>query len=175
MHSTPALEAVMDLGGDDIDDEDEEEENAQGKKPEEEKEPEPVATPEAVEPETKRRKDRIVKVEEKKTVKLQRKPVAIEKGHEPVEMEVKEGTAICMTPNFAFFLCTLNDFIDLNYCIVMVIIRSSCFFNSKKLILFFVNLLVFLQLSNDLQNIVRMHGIMNLVGNNPQSLAVLKN
>ncbi|XP_074616816.1 uncharacterized protein LOC141876217 [Acropora palmata] len=90
VHSTPALEAVMDLGGDDNDDDDEEEENVQGKKPEEEKEPEPVATPEAVEPETKRRKDRIVKVEEKKTIKLQRKPVAIEKGHEPVEMEVKE-------------------------------------------------------------------------------------
>lgn len=167
----------MDLGGDDNDDDDEEEENVQGKKPEEEKELEPVATPEAVEPETKRRKDRIVKVEEKKTVKLQRKPVAIEKGHEPVEMEVKEGTAICMTPDFAFFLCALNDFSDMKYCIVMIIISSSRLgkvfsFNYIKLILFFVNLLVFLQLSNDLQNIVCMHSIMNLVGNNPQ---ILKN
>lgn len=106
----------MDLGGDDNDDEDEDEENAQGKKLEEEKESEPVATPEAVEPETKRRKDRIVKVEEKKTVKLQRKHVVIEKDHEPVEMEVKEGTAICKTPDFAFFLCTINDFSDVNYC-----------------------------------------------------------
>ena len=38
--------------------------------------------------------------------------------------------------------------------------------------LLFVNLLVFLQLSNDLQNTVRMHSIMDLVGNNPQ---ILKN
>ena len=92
VHSTPALEAVMDLGADDNDEEVEEEERKPEKKVEEEKESMAVQTPEAKEPEGKRRKDRIVKVEEKKTIKLQRKPVVMQKELEPVKMEVDEGT-----------------------------------------------------------------------------------
>ena len=87
----------MDLGGDDDDEKEaEEEEKKTEQKVEEETElapaPAPAQTPEAVEPEGKRRKDRIVKVEEKKTIKLQRKTVVIEKEHEPVKMDVEEGT-----------------------------------------------------------------------------------
>ena len=93
VHSTPALEAVMDLGADDNDEEVEEEERKPETKVEEEKESMAVQTPEAIkEPEGKRRKDRIVKVEEKKTIKLQRKPVVMQKELEPVKMEVDEGT-----------------------------------------------------------------------------------
>ncbi|XP_068725286.1 apoptotic chromatin condensation inducer in the nucleus-like [Montipora capricornis] len=98
VHSTPALEAVMDIGGDDHDDE-EDEEMPQGKKKEEEKEPEPIKKPETKQPESKRRKDRIVKVEEKKTVKLQRKPIVIEKDHEPVQMELEEEPQVQITDN----------------------------------------------------------------------------
>jgi len=50
-----------------------------------------VTTPEVKE-EGKRRKDRIVKVEEKKTIKLQRKPVVMEPEPETAKMEVEEGT-----------------------------------------------------------------------------------
>lgn len=93
MHSTPALEAVMDLGGDDDDEKEiEDEEKKTEEKAEEEKDPAPVQTPEITEPETKKRKERIVKVEEKKTIKLQRKPIVIEKEQETIKMEVEEGT-----------------------------------------------------------------------------------
>lgn len=92
VHSTPALEAVMDLGADDNEEDEQEEEKKTEQKVEEEKEPVTDATPGAKESEGKRRKDRIVKVEEKKTIKLQRKPVVIEKDLEPVKMEVEEGT-----------------------------------------------------------------------------------
>lgn len=83
----------MDLGGDDNDEEEEEEERtAEGKVEPEEREPVPVHTPDAKEPEGKRRKDRIVKIEEKKTIKLQRKTAIVEMEHEHVKMEVEEGT-----------------------------------------------------------------------------------
>jgi len=90
----------MDLGGDDNDEEEEEEEKKPKQEVEEEKESAAVPAPETKEPENKRRKDRIVKVEEKKTIKLQRKPVVIEKENEPIEMEVEEGTVSCLKTTY---------------------------------------------------------------------------
>ena len=93
MHSTPALEAVMDIGGDDNDEEEEEPEEKRKteQKTEEEKKELPVEKTPEVREEGKRRKDRIVKVEEKKTIKLQRKPVVMETEPEVPKMEVEEG------------------------------------------------------------------------------------
>lgn len=100
MHSTPALEAVMDLGGDDDDEKEiEDEEKKTEEKAEEEKDPAPVKTPETTEPEIKKRKERIVKVEEKKTIKLQRKPIVIEKEQETIKMEVEEEAETPISDN----------------------------------------------------------------------------
>lgn len=97
VHSTPALEAVMDIGGDDNDEEEEEpEEKKMAQKIDEEKEEVPVVTTPEVKEEGKRRKERIVKVEEKKTIKLLRKPVVIETEQEAVKMEVEEGIVSCL-------------------------------------------------------------------------------
>ena len=100
VQSTPALEAVMDIGNDDNEEEDEEpeEKKAVQKLDQVEEEAPTVTTPEVKE-EGKRRKDRIVKVEEKKTIKLQRKPVVVEPEQETAKMEIEEGTVvvgICM-------------------------------------------------------------------------------
>lgn len=93
MHSTPALEAVMDIGNEDNDEEEEElDKKKTEQKIDEEKEESPaVTTPEVNKEEGKRRKDRIVKVEEKKTIKLQRKQIVMETEQEAAKMEVDEG------------------------------------------------------------------------------------
>ena len=93
MHTTPALEAVMDIRGDDNDEEEEEPEEKRKteQKTEEEKEEISAETIPEVKDEGRRRKDRIVKVEEKKTIKLQRKLVVMETEPEGLKMEVEEG------------------------------------------------------------------------------------
>ena len=77
------------------------------KKPEQrmdqEKEEAPAVTAPEVKEEGKRRKDRIVKVEEKKTIKLQRKPVVMEPEQETSKMEVEEGTV-------AIGICSYSSF-----------------------------------------------------------------
>ncbi|XP_020622602.1 apoptotic chromatin condensation inducer in the nucleus-like isoform X2 [Orbicella faveolata] len=91
VQSTPALEAVMDIGNDDNEEEEEEpEEKKADQKLDPEKEEAPTVTTPEVKEEGKRRKDRIVKVEEKKTIKLQRKPVVMESEQETAKMEVEE-------------------------------------------------------------------------------------
>lgn len=100
MQSTPALEAVMDIGNDDNEEEEEEPEEKKAVQTlDHEKEDAPTVTTPEVKEEGKRRKDRIVKVEEKKTIKLQRKPVVMEPEEETAKMEIEEGTVvvgICM-------------------------------------------------------------------------------
>ena len=93
VHSTPALEAVMDIRGDDNDEEDDEPEEKRKieQKTDEEKEELSAETMPEVKDEGRRRKDRIVKVEEKKTIKLQRKLVVVETEPDTLKMEVEEG------------------------------------------------------------------------------------
>ncbi|XP_058971333.2 apoptotic chromatin condensation inducer in the nucleus-like [Pocillopora verrucosa] len=92
VHSTPALEAVMDIRGDDNDEEDDEPEEKRKieQKTDEEKEELSAETMPEVKDEGRRRKDRIVKVEEKKTIKLQRKLVVVETEPDTLKMEVEE-------------------------------------------------------------------------------------
>lgn len=120
MHTTPALEAVMDLGGDDDDEKEiEDEEKKTEEKAEEEKDPAPVKTPETPEPENKKRKERIVKVEEKKTIKLQRKPIVIEKEQETIKMEVEEGTVVHSWNNLLCLYCFTQLLLLSHYCLLM--------------------------------------------------------
>jgi len=122
VHSTPALEAVMDLGGDDDDEKEiEDEEKKTEEKAEEEKDPVPVKTPETTQPENKKRKERIVKVEEKKTIKLQRKPIVIEKEQETIKMEVEEGTVVHSWNNLLCLYYFTQLLLWFHYCLLMYV------------------------------------------------------
>lgn len=137
VQSTPALEAVMDIGNDDNEEEEEEAEEKAEQKMDQEKEEAPTIIAPEVKEEGKRRKDRIVKVEEKKTIKLQRKPVVMEPEQETSKMEVEEGTVaigICTYRSFIWFLIKM-DFVFCSVVLTCHVCKlMSCFFFSDIMV-----------------------------------------
>ena len=108
VHTTPALEAVMDLGGDDHEEEEEPLGKQKGQEDSEAKEDEGEEETQVVKEEPRKKKGRIVKVEEVKTVLLNRNTSITEQVNEDEVAESEEGEAVCERCYFEWLSMTLS-------------------------------------------------------------------